>query len=368
MPHFLLTCPLWLEALVKHEVQKQGFELTEVQDKAVYFSWDIEAIARMNLCSRFSNILYYIVAEYKDITDFDNYFEKVFAQDWRKYIPKDAEIIVQATSIKSELGAISSLQALAKKAIVKKIAGDNIVKEDARAGSIEIRILVENNTLRILLNTSGNGLHKRGYREMTWDAPLKENVAAALVILSQWKFKEPLYDMFCGSGTIAIEAAMIARNRAPWLKRHFACESWSWLPDGLFEKEKALAVSKEFSGEYKIYSTDIRKDILELAKRNALFAGVSEDITFGTQDYTTYMRRELTGWLVSNPPYGLRLENADVPKIHQDIAELLAKNKNLQGGIITAHAEFEHYGKMKYKKRKLYNGGELCYFYKKEQN
>lgn len=121
----------------------------------------------MNLCSRFSNILYYIVAEYKDITDFDNYFEKVFAQDWRKYIPKDAEIIVQATSIKSELGAISSLQALAKKAIVKKIAGDNIVKEDARAGSIEIRILVENNTLRILLNTSGNGLHKRGYREMT---------------------------------------------------------------------------------------------------------------------------------------------------------------------------------------------------------
>ena len=366
MHHFLLTCPLGLEALVKHEVQKQDFTLDEVQDKAVYFSWGIEALARINLWSRFWNILYYIVAEQKKVTDFDTLFESIYAQDWKKFIPKDYEILVQATSIKSELWAVSSLQSIAKKAIVKKLAGEKILTENANIGSIEIRILLENNTLRVLLNTSGNGLHKRGYREMTGDAPLKENVAAALVILSNWKFKQPLYDIFCGSGTIGIEAAMIARNIAPGLKRYFACESWTWIPKDLFEIEKQRALWKQFSGEYKIYCTDIRKDIIELAKRNAKFAGVENDISFGTQDYGTYLRREISGWLVSNPPYGLRLENADVPKIHKDIAKLFEQNKNLWGGIITAHSEFESYSKTKYKRRKLYNGGEQVYFYKKE--
>ena len=201
----------------------------------------------MNLWSRFGNILYFIVAEQKNVTDFDTLFDIISKQDWQKYIPKDYEILVQPTSIKSELGSVSSLKGLPKKAIVKKLAGDKIVTENTNLGSIEIRILVENNTLRILLNTSGNGLHKRGYREMTGDAPLKENVAAALVILSNWKFKEPLYDIFCGSGTIGIEAAMIARNIAPGLKRHFACETWLWLPKDLFESEKQRALGKQFA-------------------------------------------------------------------------------------------------------------------------
>lgn len=164
------------------------------------------------------------------------------------------------------------MQSLAKKAIVKKLAGNALVTENKNLGSIEIRILLENNILRILLNTSGNALHKRGYREMTGDAPLKENIAAALVILSNWRFKEPLYDIFCGSGTISIEAAMIARNMAPGLKRKFDAESWPWIPKDVFSKEKERAIQKEFSGEYKIYATDIRKDIIELAKRNAHFA------------------------------------------------------------------------------------------------
>lgn len=368
MHSFLLTCPLWLEALAKKDIEKQGYTLREVQDKAVYFSWEIHAIARMNLWSRFGNIVYFIAWEYNWVTDFDSYFDAVTQVDWRKYIPRDYEILVKATSIKSELGSTSSLQWLAKKAIVKSLVGDALLRENPTLWTIEIRILMDNNTLRVLLNTSGEWLHKRGYREMTWDAPLKENIAAALVILSGWKFREPLYDIFCGSGTIGIEAAMIARNIAPWLKRKFASESWSWLPHGIFESEKKRAREKEFSGEYKIHSTDIRKDIIELAKRNAKFAGVDECITFWVQDYITYMRREISWWLVSNPPYGLRLEDADVPKIHRDIAELLAKNTSLQGGIITTHSDFESYSTTKYKRRKLYNWGEQVYFYKKEQN
>lgn len=367
MYHFLLTCPLWLEALAKKEVQKLWYSIIEVKDKAVYFTGDIEAIAQVNIWSRFGNSLYFIVGEAQKVKDFESYFERVYALDWKKYIPQDFEIFVQATSIKSELGSISSLQGLAKKAIIKKLVGENILTEDARVGRIEVRILMQDDTLKVLLNTSGAGLHKRGYREMTGDAPLKENIAAALVILSGWKFREPLYDIFCGSGTIGIEAAMIARNIAPGRKRDFAFQSWPWIPENALKNALEEATQKEFSGEYMIYCSDVRADVIELAKRNAKFAGVGEDIKFTKQDYSDYMRREISGTLVSNPPYGNRLE-ADVEKIHQDIAKLFSKNTNLWGGIITSHSEFEYYEKVKYKRRKLYNGGEQVYFYKKEQN
>jgi len=368
MHNFLLTTSLWLEALVKHEVKKQGGNITEVQDKAIYFEGEIELIARMNIWSRFWNILYYVVDTQSEVMDFDSYFDLVFAQDWKKYIPKGFALHIKATSLKSELWATSTLQALGKKAIAKKIVGDGMLAEDSNLWTVEVRILMENNTLRILLNSSGPGLHKRGYREMTWDAPMKENLAAALVVLSGWKYKEPLYDIFCGSGTIAIEAAMIARNIAPGRRRKFAFENWNWLPENLLQREIQAAEKKEYTGMYKIYSTDIRKDIQQLASRNASFAWVGDTITFGSQDYKTYLRRELEGTLVSNPPYGLRLEDTNVDQIHEDISKLFEQNKNLSGGIITAYPEFEKLSQTKYKKRKLYNGGEMCYFYKKEQN
>ena len=365
MYNYLLTSSLWLESLAKNEVQRQDYKTTEVQDKAIYFEWGIEAIARMNLWSRFGNILYYIIDTETNIIDFDSYFEIVKQQDWKKFIPKDYEVIVKATSIKSELGATSSLQALGKKAIVQGIAWDDILYEDSEKWSIEVRILIENNTLRILLNTSGEGLHKRGYREMTGGAPMKENLAAGLVILSGWKYREPLYDMFCWSGTIAIEAAMIARNIAPWLKRHFAFENWPWIDSEILENEKKRAIEKQFVGEYQIYASDMRKEVIERAKRSAKFAWVEDSISFSTQEVESYLRREISGYLVSNPPYGLRLEEDDIEGVHTTIAELLSKNTWLYGGIITAYSEFKNIGKIKYKKRKLYNGWELCYFYKK---
>ena len=365
MANYLLTSSLGLESLTKEEIKRQELSITEVQDKAIYFEWWIEAIARMNLWSRFGNILYYIVDSEENITDFDSYFDIVKKQDWKRYIPRDYEVVVKATSIKSELGATSSLQALGKKAIVHSIVGDDILYEDVHKWQVEVRILVENNTLRILLNTSGDGLHKRWYREMTGEAPLKENIAAGLVIFSSWKFREPLYDMFCGSGTIAIEAAMIARNIAPWLKRHFAFEDWTWIEDSVLESEKKRAKEKEFSGEYQIYASDMRKEVIERAKRSAKFAGVDDAITFSTQDAQSYLRRDISGYLVSNPPYGLRLEEDDVEWVHRTISELLEKNSGLWGGIITAYSEFENFSKIKFKKRKLYNGWELCYFYKK---
>lgn len=366
MHKFLLTTSLGLEALVKHEVKKQGGEITLVHDKAIYFQWEIEQIARMNIWSRFGNILYYVLDSRENVTDFDTYFDMIFSQDWRKYIPKWFSVHIKATSIKSELWSTSTLQALGKKAIAKKLVWEGRLLEDESIWKIEVRILMENNTLRVLLNSSWAGLHKRWYREMTWDAPMKENLAAALVVLSGWKYKEPLYDIFCGSGTIAIEAAMIARNIAPWRRRKFSFEKWEWLPSNLLIDEISSAEAKEFKGMYQIYSTDIRKDIQQLALRNASFAGVGDTITFWSQDYKTYLRREIEGTLVSNPPYWLRLEDTNIDQIHEDISKLFEQNKNLSGWVITAFPDFEKLSKTKYKKRKLYNGWEMCYFYKKE--
>lgn len=365
MYHYLLTSSLWLEALVKKEVQKQWYEIIEVQDKAVYFQGWEEAAARMNLWSRFGNILYLVVTEQKEVYDFDTYFDRVYQLDWKKYIPEGYEVHIKATSLKSELWATPTLQGLAKKAIVKKLVWDNILRENSTKGTLEVRILMENNTLRVLLNTSGAGLHKRGYREMTGEAPIKENIAAALVILSQWKFREPLYDVFCGSGTIPIEAAMIAKNKAPGLTRSFAFQDWNWLPYDLLDNERKLAKEKEFEGEYTIYASDIERQVLDTAKRNAKFAGVEECIRFQCMDYKNIINKKIHGWLVSNPPYGERLEDFDIVDIHKDIAALFAQNTQLQGWIITSHNEFDSYSKAKYKKRKLYNGGELCYFYRK---
>ena len=172
---------------------------------------------------------------------------------------------------------------------------------------------MDNDTLRIMINTSGDGLHRRGYREMTGQAPLKENIAAALVIISGWKYREPFYDLFCGSGTIAIEALMIAKNIAPGMKRRFAFQdSWNWIPNGLLDEEKKRAESMQFEGEYKIYASDIKKEVIESAKRSAKFAGFKDgEIEFSCQDYEEAIRKGISGYLVSNPPYGLRLDEDD---------------------------------------------------------
>lgn len=368
MHNYLLTSSLWLEALVKKEVQKQDYEIREVQDKAIYFSGGIEAIARMNLWSRFGNVLYFIIDEVEKVTDFDTYFDIVTKQDWAKYIPSDYEVVVNATAIKSELWAISTMQGVAKKAIVKSMVWEWKLRENSSAWKIEVHILMDNNTLRIMLNTSGEGLHRRGYREMTGQAPLKENIAAALVILSGWKIREPFYDLFCGSGTIAIEALMIAKNIAPWLKRRFAFQNyWGWIPEGLLDEEKKRAIGMQFDGEYKIYASDIRKEVIESAKRSASFAGLQWQIEFSSQDYSEVVRKrpsDETMWIVSNPPYGMRLDEDDSEWIHRWLSAAFGEH-NIQGWIISSDLEFEKRGPTKFKKRKLYNGWEMCYFYRK---
>jgi len=366
MHTYLLTSALGLEALVKKEVQKQGYEILQVQDKAVYFEWWIEAIARMNLWSRFGNTLYYIIDEHEKVRDFDAYFDIVASQDWKKYIPHEYEVVVNATAIKSELWAISTLQWVAKKAIVKNLVWEGKLRENKDKGRVEIHILIDNDTLRIMINTSGEWLHRRWYREMTGQAPLKENIAAGMVILSGWKFREPLYDLFCGSGTIAIEALMIAKNIAPGMKRRFAFQdSWGWIPGWLLDEEKTRAESMLFDGEYKIHASDIRKEVVESAKRSAKFAGFKDgEIEFSREGYDEALRKWASWYIVSNPPYGLRLDEDGSEEIHEWLAKAFERD-DIQWGIISSDLEFEKRSSTKFKKRKLYNWWEMCYFYRK---
>lgn len=365
MHTYLLTSALGLEALVKKEIQKQDYEIREVQDKAVYFTGWIEAIARMNIWSRFGNVLYYIIDEQEKVRDFDAYFDIIVGQDWMKYIPHEYEVVVNATALKSELWAISTLQGVAKKAIVKNLVWEAKLRENTSKGKVEIHILMDNDTLRIMINTSGDGLHRRGYREMTGQAPLKENIAAAMVILSGWKYREPFYDLFCGSGTIAIEALMIAKNMAPGLKRRFAFQdSWPWIPKGLLDEEKKRALEMQFDGEYKVFASDIRKEVIESAKRSASFAGLQGQIEFSCEGYEEALRKWATGYVVSNPPYGLRLDEDGSEEIHEGLAKAYER-EDILWGIISSDLGFEKRWSTKFKKRKLYNGGEMCYFYRK---
>jgi putative N6-adenine-specific DNA methylase len=229
-------------------------------------------------------------------------------------------------------------------------------------------ILIIDNKVRVLLNTSGNALHMRGYRTQAWEAPIKESLAAALVLLSNWRFKENFFDPFCGSWTIAIEALMIAKNIAPWLRRAFAFEKL-WLIDWeTSENERALARKKTFEWDYWIYASDIDPEMVELAKENATRAWLAGQINFEQRDFKELLDKELYWTLVSNPPYWERLKEEDLKGMYNNIDKLFRLNPELWGWIISSYMEFDSLVKKDtYKKRKLYNGWEKCYFWRRNK-
>lgn len=364
MQNYVLTCELGLEALVKKEVIKQWYEITEVLDKAIYFRGWEDAIARMNLWSRFGNRVYLELASEENITDFDTYFDIISTIDWTKYVNDGYVVRVKAKSIKSWLSSEPSLQSLAKKSIIKRIEKKREFFESENQWMVDIQILFQNDRLKVLLNTSGAGLFKRGYKTESVEAPLKENLAAAIVQISHWKYTENFYDPFCGSGTIPIEAALIARNIAPWKFRSFAFMDFDFYPNRHYAEALREAKEQEYDKKYFIYASDIEPEHIEIAKENARNAGVDDTIQFECIDFKDLFAKYKVGHIVSNPPYGLRLDEEDIDDIHFTLAKLFHYEK-FSWGIITSYPDFQNIAKQKYKKRKLYNGGELCYFYNK---
>lgn len=268
-------------------------------------------LTRANLWLRTANRVY-IEVEKIEVSSLEMIFAVVENIDWSKWIPVGTPIIVSATSSRSIVTHTPSMQSIGKKAIIRSLMhGDDYWKENEFSHPIEIFLLLVKDELRILINTSGDALHKRGYRTDAGEAPLKESLAASLMLFSGWKFKSPLYDPMCGSGTLLIEAAMIARNIAPGLNREFDYLYFPWYDLPCHERAKAEAKTKKFDKTYEIHGSDIDHRVLEYAQDNAHRAGVGDTIHFAESDF-----REVDylagSHLVTNPPYGKRMGDDDL--------------------------------------------------------
>lgn len=280
---FFITCQAGLESLVKQEVNKLGLKTVEVADRIVRVTGNEKQMYELLVWSRFSNRIYLELAE-KTVTTFDELFSLVKEIPWKQYLQSGIAIVTEGTSIKSTLAHTPSLQSITKKAIVEHLTADtgtHHLYEDRSSDEAHIQVFMRNNTAHILLDITGTALHKRGYRLESGEAPIKENLAAALVALSGWRFRTPLYDPFCGSGTIAIEAALLARNLAPGMGRHFAVEYMPFFQKSLLTTVRNEAKKRSYpSGSYQIIGRDIDSKMIDIARANAERAGVEADICF----------------------------------------------------------------------------------------
>lgn len=362
----IATTSFGLEAVCKRELVALGFKVTSTENGKVTFLGDAAGIARANLWLRTADRVLLKVGEFKAFT-FDELFDKTKALPWHEYISVDGKFTVNGKSVKSKLFSISDCQAIVKKSIVENLKQKHHVSWFPETGAdytVLISILKDVATLTI--DTSGVALHKRGYRIETIDAPMKETLAASLVLLSFWNKDRVLYDAFCGSGTIPIEAAMIGRNIAPGLSRDFAAKYWGFLGPEVWREEKKKAFQAiDYDTEIKIYASDISDKSIEAAKANAEEAGVDDCIEFSVNDFRELDLKNDYGIMISNPPYGERLDHLEmVKRIYKVMGVKFKALDTWSFYFITSYKEFEsEYRKASDRKRKLYNGNiETWYF------
>jgi len=354
-----------MESLAAKEIRRLGYETTEVTDGRVCFMGDADAVARANINLRTAERVLIKIAEFTAVT-FEELFENVKAINWSVWLTKDAAFPVKGYSLKSQLASVRDCQAIIKKAVAVKMAdiySEEQLPEDGALYQLQFSIFKDKVT--IMLDTSGDPLHKRGYRRNSNIAPLRETIAAAMVILSYWKYEYPLYDPFCGSGTIPIEAAMFKNNIAPGRNRSFAAENFSFIDKSSWEKARAEAKEGERELPLKIFASDISDEAIELTKNNAALAGVSEYITVTKADAVNLDTGVPYGTVICNPPYGERLgEIAECENLYQNLGKKWSKSDDWSFYILTNNEDFEKlFGKKSSKKRKLYNGMLKCNLY-----
>lgn len=357
------TCSQGLESVLKKELEKLWFNIVKVDDKKIEFEgwrWSIES-ANINL--RTANRVYLKLAE-GNIKDFDSLFNLVNKIDWKNLFPKASPFLVKVKSIKSQLESEIAIQKIVHKAIIKNKVWDKFYNEDSKLDIVTVQIIIKDNICQVLLNTSWEALHKRWYRINAWDAPMKETLAAWIVMLSNWKFRDTFYDIFCWSWTIAIEAAMIARNIVPWLiRKKFAFIHFDFLNKEDYEKEIKEAESKIFKWNHKIIATDIDYEMIEIAKENARRAFVWDIINFEVKDAIDYVKEDFEGHLLSNPPYGERIWEENHKEMHALLIKLF-KTKSITWGFYTSNENKNEI----FKNRKLYNWSLKCYLYTKKRD
>jgi putative N6-adenine-specific DNA methylase len=355
----IATTTFGLEAVTKRELIDLGADEINVENGKVSFKGTLRDIARANLWLRTAERLLVKMGEFKALT-FEELFEKTKALPWEDWIPEEGNFIVEGKSVKSKLYSISDSQRIVEKAIVERLKTKYPVEWFKKSGPryrVEVSLLKDIATLTI--DTSGDGLHKRGYRDRAGDAPIKETLAAAMVMLSYWNKDRVLLDPFCGSGTILIEAAMIGKNIAPGLDRKFDAENWDMIPKEYWSEEKIEAMRKiDHDTTLHLLGADTDKRSILRARDNAANVGLEDDIAFFMKDMRDVDLQEEYGVVITNPPYGERMgEKEDVEQLYRDFGKKFMDHPTWSVYAITSNENFEGlYGKKADRKRKLYNG------------
>ena len=361
-------CFFGMEKMLATEIKNLGFEIEKTEDGRVTYKTGEDGIAKANMWLRCAERVNLKVAEF-EARSFDELYENTKRINWSKYIPYGAQFPVsKASSIKSKLFSTTDVQSIVKKAIV-----DNLKKSYLESGRLKedkekypIYVFIHKNKVTLSIDTTGDALHKRGYREKANKAPIRETLAAGIMYLTPWKPGRTLVDPMCGSGTILIEAAMMGLNMAPGLNREFISEKWRTIDKKIWWDTRREAFDQMNEDlDFKIYGYDIDPESIEIAKENAEIAGVADYIDFAVADATEFKSNEEYGFIVTNPPYGERLESEESVKLlYKELGYAFRRLKNWSYYLITSFEEFEYeFGQEATKKRKLYNGMLKTYLY-----
>lgn len=368
MIELVAPCHFGMEAVLKREILDLGYEISQVEDGRVTFLGDLEAVAYANVFLRTTERILIKVGKIHAET-FDELFEGTKALPWEDFIPEDGKFwVAKANSIKSKLFSPSDIQSIMKKAMVERLKTVYHRERFEETGAeYPIRVSILKDEVLIGLDTSGVSLHKRGYRQMTAPAPITETLASALILFTPWKKDRILVDPFCGSGTFPIEAAMLAANMAPGMKRHFLAEKWeNLIPIRHFQDAKEEAADLvDLSVETDIQGYDIDGEIIKAARSNAKMAGVDHLIHFQQRPVSELSHPKKYGFVITNPPYGERLEEKkNLPALYKEMGDAFRRLDSWSEYVITAYEDAEKYiGRKADKNRKIYNGMMKTYFY-----
>ena len=364
----IAPCHFGLEAVLKKEIIDLGYDITEVSDGRITFAGDADAVCRANIGLRTAERILIKVGSFH-AESFEELYQGVKELPWEEFIPERGKFWVKkASSVKSKLFSPSDIQSITKKAIVEKLKlsyHTDWFKEDAE--SYPIRVFIMKDEVTVALDTTGDSLHKRGYRKLESKAPIAENLAAALIMLTPWNGSRILVDPFCGSGTIPIEAAMMAANIAPGMNRNFTAESWTHLITPQNWKDVREEAQEEIITDIDvdIQGYDLDPEMVEIARINAKKAGVENMIHFQTRDIADLSHRKKYGFIITNPPYGERIGEKEIlPQLYKTIGERYKSLDAWSMYLITGYEQAEKYiGKKADKNRKIYNGMIKTYFY-----
>ena len=361
----IATTTFGIESIAALELKNLGYDNLKVENGRVIFSGTEEDIAKCNMWLRTADRILIRMGYFRAQT-FEELFQGTKAIEWGDFIPKNGFMHILGKSVKSTLFSVPDCQSIVKKAVVEAMKRKYKIdwfEEDGPEYKIEISLLKD--MAELTIDTSGTALHKRGYREIAGEAPLKETLAAALILLSRWQPSRILADPLCGSGTIPIEAALIGKNIAPGINREFAGEAWPNFNKSIWDRVRDEARSSINNEEFRILASDINGSILKTARENALKAGVSDLIAFQKLDVKDFSSQKKYGCIICNPPYGERLgEKKQVEELYKTMGKVFSNLNEWSYFILTSYDKFQNlFGRKADKNRKLYNGRIQCYYY-----